>query len=282
MCGIFGFAGQSSWKTSLLLQSLCIADEIRGKDSTGLVVQNRDECLIKKKALRGKEFVGRGFTEFLFKSNYSLALGHNRLATTGKVTHRNAHPFGVRINDGWCFGVHNGVIRGQEAVVKKYGIEEPDVDSEVVFWAIAKMVNEGRDLSEAIIDITKYINPTSDYAFAYLDTQERDIYLWRSEGRPLVILDARKLKLGRWFSSTKEIFTNAWQPLRGAMGPISKITYQDAKPHRLYRLRESGVLQVVTDIQVPPKKPIPPEPEVDWSIPNDEYEDLSQIDLFAR
>ena len=282
MCGVFGFAGKSTWKTSVLLQSLCIADEIRGKDSTGIVIQNQDQCQIKKKALRGREFVGEGFTEFLFNAKYSLALGHNRLATTGKVTDRNAHPFGVRVNKGWCFGIHNGVIRDKGTIAKKYGFDEPEVDSEVAFWAIAKMVNEGKELTEAIVEITKSIDPVADYAFAYLDTQNRDIYLWRSEGRPLVILDARELGLGGWFASTKEVFTNSWQPLRGALGSIAKVTYQEAKPHRLYRLKESSVLQVVTDIQVVPKIPVQPEPDMDWSIRKEEYEDLNQIDLFAR
>lgn len=282
MCGIFGFAGVSSWKTSALLQSLCISDEIRGKDSTGIVIQNQNECLIKKKALRGKEFVGEGFTEFLFETDYSLALGHNRLATHGKVNDRNAHPFGVQINGGWCFGIHNGVIREKGTIAKLYDIEEPEVDTEVAFWAIAKMVNEGKDLTEAIVDVTQSIHPVADYAFAYLDTATRNIYLWRSEGRPMVILDARELGLGRWFASTKEIFTSAWQSLRGALGSIAKVTYQEAKPHRLYRLKETSVLQVVTDIQVVTNAEMPPEPDIDWSLPKEEYEGLNQTDLFAR
>ncbi|MFI5305082.1 MAG: hypothetical protein ACHQYP_09850 [Nitrospiria bacterium] len=98
----------------------------------------------------------------------------------------------------------------------------------------------------------------------------------------MAILDARELGLGRWFASTKEVFTNAWQSLRGALGSITKVTYQEAKPHRLYRLKESSVLQVVTQIQVEEKTLMPPEPDFDWSLPREEYEDLSQIDLFAR
>ncbi len=61
MCGIFGFTGHSSWKTSVLLQALCIADEVRGQHSTGLVVQtSTSDFFMSKKALRGKSFVARG------------------------------------------------------------------------------------------------------------------------------------------------------------------------------------------------------------------------------
>ena len=238
--------------------------------------------LVKKKALCGSESVGKGYTEFLFKNKYSVAIGHNRQATTGKVNDRNAHPFGFRIGEGWCFGVHNGIILNKSVIADAYSLEEPEVDSEVVFWAIAKRVNDGMEVADAIVQVTRTIESVASYAFAYLDTANKDIYLWRSEERPMVILDARVLGLGRWFSSTKEIFTEAWQSLRGALGSITKVTYQEARAHRIYRLKESGPLQVVTDIQVAPRIQFPAEPDIDWTIPKEEYEDLSQTDLFAR
>ena len=281
MCGIFGFAGQSTWKTSILLQSLCIADETRGKDSTGMVIQGKEGCLFKKKALRGRDFVGEGFTEFLFQNEYQVAMGHNRQATTGEVNDRNAHPFGFRVGKGWCFGLHNGVIQQKREIAREFGIEEPAVDSEVAFWAIAKLVNGGMELSEGIVNVTKTIDSVASYAFAYLDTAKQDIYLWRNVGRPIIILDARKLGLGRWFASTTDIFASAWQPLRGALGSIAEVTYLDAKPHRLYRLNESGILQVVTDIDIPKPEKTLSEPYKDWKLPEDET-DFNQTDLFIR
>ncbi len=246
MCGIFGFAGKSGWRSSLLLQSLAIADEARGRHSTGLVVQGQGKTFILKKALSGREFVARGHAGFLFKKAYGLALGHNRFATTGQVTDRNAHPFGVQVNRGWMFGVHNGVIAGKERIAREYDITEPDVDSEAVFRAIGKMQQRGMSVVDAIESITEFISASADFAFVWLDTSEQAMYLWRSPDRPLCIIDARRLDLGRWFCSTPEIYRNAWNMVAGALGDISKCRRFEAKPYRLYRIADDGAFEVET------------------------------------
>jgi predicted glutamine amidotransferase len=233
MCGIFGFVGRSSWKTSLLLQSLCITGEVRGRHSTGIVIQS-DRCYLKKKSLRGREFVAERHADFLFRKKYGVALGHNRYATAGMVNDRNAHPFGVRVNGGWNFGIHNGIAGNKTGIARKYNIAESSV----------QMQNRGIDTVDAINNITEFISCDADFAFAYLNTSERAVYLWRSPERPLVIFDARRLWLGRWFSSTKEIFGNAWDLLAGAMGNLKKVTFFEAMPYRLYRCADDGVYEV--------------------------------------
>lgn len=245
MCGIFGFIGRSSWKTSALLQALCIADEVRGKHSSGIVIQQSSgACYLQKKALRGKEFVAKGHTSFLFHKDYALALGHNRYATAGAVNDRNAHPFGVKLNGGWNFGIHNGIVGGKKRIAERFAVAEPDVDSEVVFRAIAKLQEKGMDIVDAIESVTEFISADADFAFVYLDTSKQSIYMWRSNDRPLCIIDARKLGLGRWFCSTKEIFTAAWNMLRGALGPLKKVSYFDAKPYRLYKAVNDGKFEI--------------------------------------
>ncbi len=256
MCGIFGFVGKSSWRTSLLLQALCITGEVRGKDSTGIVIQS-DRCFLRKKSLRGREFVARRHADFLFRKRYGIALGHNRYATAGKVNDRNAHPFGVRVNNGWNFGIHNGIVGNKTKIAQEYGIAESSVDSEVVFRAIAKMQNRGINVVNAIEDVTEFISSDADFAFAYLNTSEKAIYLWRSPERPMVILDARRLGLGRWFCSTKEIFGNAWDLLAGALGNIRKVSCFDVRPYRLYRCADDGEYEVepVKDLRQKLRKP---------------------------
>jgi hypothetical protein len=246
MCGIFGFTGHSSWKTSVLLQALCIADEVRGTHSTGIVIQtSRDNFFMSKKAVRGKAFVARGYCAFLFNRKYGNALGHNRFATAGAVNDRNAHPFAVKVGvKKWNFGVHNGVVGDKEEIAREYGVQNHDVDSAVVLKAIGKVQSQGHGVVDAIEEVTNFISPKADFAFAYLNGDEKAVYLWRSPDRPLTIIDARKLGLGRWFCSTPEIFAAAWNILRGALGDLKKVSRFDARPYRLYRVADDGKFEV--------------------------------------
>jgi len=246
MCGIFGFTGHSSWKTSVLLQALCIADEVRGTHSTGIVIQtSRDNFFMSKKAVRGKAFVARGYCAFLFNRKYGNALGHNRFATAGAVNDRNAHPFAVKVGvKKWNFGVHNGIVGDKEEIAREYGVQNHDVDSAVVLKAMGKVQSQGHGVVDAIEEVTNFISPKADFAFAYLNGDEKAVYLWRSPDRPLTIIDARKLGLGRWFCSTPEIFAAAWNILRGALGDLKKVSKFDARPYRLYRVADDGEFEV--------------------------------------
>jgi len=246
MCGIFGFTGHSSWKTSVLLQALCIADEVRGTHSTGIVTQtSRDNFFMSKKAVRGKAFVARGHCAFLFNRKYGNALGHNRFATAGAVNDRNAHPFAVKVGvKKWNFGVHNGIVGDKEEIAREYGVQNHDVDSAVVLKAMGKVQSQGHGVVDAIEEVTNFISPKADFAFAYLNGDEKAVYLWRSPDRPLTIIDARKLGLGRWFCSTPEIFAAAWNILRGALGDLKKVSKFDARPYRLYRVADDGEFEV--------------------------------------
>lgn len=246
MCGIFGFTGRSSWKTSILLQALCIADEVRGQHSTGLVVQtSARDFFMSKKALRGKAFVARGYCAFLFNRKYGNALGHNRFATAGAVNDRNAHPFAVKVGAGkWNFGVHNGIVGDKEVIARDYGVWNHEVDSAVAFGAIGKLQLQGYGVTDAIEEVTNFISPRADFAFAYLNGFEKAVYLWRSPDRPLTVIDARRLNLGRWFCSTPEIFADAWSILRGALGDLRKVTKFEAVPYRLYRVADDGEFEV--------------------------------------
>jgi hypothetical protein len=246
MCGIFGFTGRSSWKTSVLLQALCIADEVRGQHSTGLVIQtSASDFFMSKKALRGKAFVARGHCAFLFNRKYGNALGHNRFATAGAVNDRNAHPFAVKVGAGkWNFGVHNGIVGDKEVIAREYGVRNHEVDSAVALGAIGKLQFQGYGVIDAIEEVTNFISPRADFAFAYLNGFEKAVYLWRSPDRPLTVIDARRLNLGRWFCSTQEIFKDAWSILRGALGDLKKVSKFEAVPYRLYRVADDGEFEV--------------------------------------
>ncbi|MDX9823192.1 MAG: hypothetical protein RBT20_14760 [Syntrophales bacterium] len=246
MCGIFGFTGHSSWKTSVLLQALCIADEVRGQHSTGIVVQtSTSDFFMSKKALRGKAFVAKGYCAFLFNRKYGNAIGHNRFATAGAVNDRNAHPFAVKVGVGkWNFGVHNGIVGEKAMIAREYGVRNHEVDSAVALGAIGKLQFQGYGVIDAIEEVTNFISPKADFAFAYLNGTEKAVYLWRSPDRPLTVIDARRLNLGRWFCSTSEIFKDAWSILRGALGDLKKVSKFEAVPYRLYRVADDGEFEV--------------------------------------
>ena len=102
MCGLVGTLGSEPRHNIPLFQHLLFIDVIRGMDSTGVAIVKRDLSLHIKKALGTPE-------NLLFCQSFSklvdegeppyVLLGHNRAATKGSITIRNAHPF-----------VHNGVV----------------------------------------------------------------------------------------------------------------------------------------------------------------------------
>jgi hypothetical protein len=265
MCGIFGFAGPSSFRTASLLQALAIADQVRGEHSTGLALATREEGSrrlsprLVKKAMSGKEFVRAGWSQILFRARYPLAIGHNRYATAGEVNDRNAHPFLIPRPHGAALAAHNGIVGGKEAIAEKYGVKNFPVDSEVYFRAIGRKAGKSEeDLIQAIQEVTSYIAPRADFACLWLEPAWRSLYFWRSPQRPLAVFDARKVALGRFLCSTPDIFSNAWGGVRGCLPSIKKVEFFEARPYTIYRVKDDEHWEVerVAEIRVP-KDPAP-------------------------
>lgn len=259
MCGIFGFAGPSSFRSASLLQALAIADQVRGEHSTGLALAAKNEGSrrlsprLVKKALSGKEFVRAGWSQVLFRTKYPLAIGHNRYATAGEVNDRNAHPFLIPRPHGAALAAHNGIVGGKESIAERYGIKNYPVDSEVYFRAIGRKAGKSEEeLLGAIAEVTSYIAPRADFACLWLEPAWRSLYFWRSPERPLAVFDARKVELGRFFCSTSDIFSNAWGCVRGCLPSIKKVEFFEARPYSIYRVRDDDRWEVerVRDIPV--------------------------------
>jgi hypothetical protein len=69
------------------------------------------------------------------------------------------------------------------------------------------------------------------------------------------LFDLRKLGLGRWLCSTRQIFENGFYSLRGFLGAPSKIKSYEIKPYRLYRLRSGEKLEVEIVMDLPHFEP---------------------------
>lgn len=133
MCGIFGTIGSSCVKDTLCaLQQL----EYRGYDSVGIAVKTMDGLKVFKD-------VGRVCTLSVGQVEGSLAIGHTRWATHGKVSKENAHPF-VSF-DGNFAVVHNGIVENylqHKITLQKQGVEfASQTDSEVIAHLLAKHYN---------------------------------------------------------------------------------------------------------------------------------------------
>jgi len=118
MCGIFGGSGKLEKN---ILISLGCQSESRGTDSSGLawIDKLKRSILVSKVTERGTV----AFPVLLDKdikqaSKSNAMIGHTRMASTGKVNTKNAHPFFI---DNIVFA-HNGVISNYE----KFGNHDCD------------------------------------------------------------------------------------------------------------------------------------------------------------
>lgn len=263
MCGIAGWIGNPAdatirLKVALLMQAVFFPLQTRGKDGAGYVISDADRHHVVKKAVAPGEFISHGYGEALFKHDYNYVLAHARRASNKATTgiDRNCHPYAVKIGEQlYSFGVHNGQV-GAIRLVEKYHVRAAEVDSETMFRAVASLQRRGMMTIDAISEVAESVSDISEFACAYLDTgvadpRDRCLYLWRSQGRPLCIIDARALGLGRFFCSTKELFLRAWGVLRGYLGSSAKLDIFEAKPWRLYKVAADGVCEVDAVKEIP-------------------------------
>lgn len=133
MCGIFGYLGKKDPLTA------CIAGlellEYRGYDSTGIAGIAKNRIILCKEVGKLSNLKGN-----LPKETLSVAIGHTRWATHGKVTQANAHPH-VDAKETIAL-VHNGIIENCEVLkeqLEKAGVVfASETDTEVITHLIAR------------------------------------------------------------------------------------------------------------------------------------------------
>lgn len=196
MCGIVGYVNLSHAlgvqpKLERYLTNALIVDTLRGWDSTGVAfIKKNGEVDQYKRALSGTDFVFlRKYNKLVKNTNAPLAvIGHNRSATSGKVTDQNSHPFKVN----HITLVHNGTLdlweAGTGAPLNKF-----DVDSQEIAWALAT-----KDTKQVLESLN------GAFALVWYNSKDNTINFARNDKRPFCIASTESDEQ-LFFASTEEI-----------------------------------------------------------------------------
>jgi asparagine synthetase B (glutamine-hydrolysing) len=202
MCGIFGVVVRrdAPFETKRLrktLERLFVLSQVRGMESSGLVIKNHDlrQISVARKSCKGSRFVRS--TEFTstvksyltrpgIKKGLSV-LGHTRIATNGRITDDN-QPV-VKDN---CFGVHNGIICNIEHLWEKHSQLDRNqaVDTEWLLGIIKSRLDrqEGKNVDKILWETFDEIEGTAsfglilnNYGNLFIGTNCGSLYYWHDK-----------------------------------------------------------------------------------------------------
>lgn len=183
MCGIFGFVSKDKVKATPLIIDGLKRLEYRGYDSAGLALLTNKGVFCRKKA--GRIFELEKSIRSSPESN--AGIGHNRWATHGKPTDKNAHPHadcGKKI-----FLVHNGIIENyKELKIKldKNGHNfSSETDTEVLVHMVEDFIAGGSTFEEAVRLTLKSVVGT--YALAVLNKDDPQKIIIARNSSPLLV-----------------------------------------------------------------------------------------------
>ena len=178
MCGLVGIVGTPTSKGMDAFVASLVLDWVRGPHSTGVcaVHERRGPYTFKEVGHPFHILTSKTFNRKVFQNPYSfpVLMGHNRWATQGAKTKRNAHPF----THGHITLMHNGTLNkhidaGQPA--------EFDTDSESIAYAISK---------EGIAEVWRRLEGAA--CLAWWDDKDKTFNLIRNSQRPM------------WIATTKD------------------------------------------------------------------------------
>lgn len=200
-----------------VFDTLLYADALRGMDSTGVFMVDRDGTMeLAKEASASYDF--RQHKDYLALKSRAIArgvalVGHNRAATKGSITDENAHPFVV---DDRITLVHNGTL---------YGDHKKLANTEVDSHAIAHTIhNKGDDVEAALQELS------GAYALIWHDFTNKTINFVRNAQRPL-----------HWFETD-----NAWYWASEANMLYWMMARFNLKPHAPIAPLKEGTLVTYT------------------------------------
>ncbi len=185
MCGIVAIIGKEKAYQYVLegLKRL----EYRGYDSSGIAYLENSQINSIKAVGKLENLVNKinkEENESINKS--SIAIGHTRWATHGKVDINNAHPI---MSKNKVAVVHNGIIENHEFLKKKlikHGYEFNSLtDTEVIPHLFDKFIDEGKSFFQAGQSVLKMIKGA--FAFATIHKNFSDQMFISRNTSPLVV-----------------------------------------------------------------------------------------------
>lgn len=171
MCGHVGIAGFIGALEEEIFECLLRLDTVRGPHSTGIFRMNKENqhsMVLKDVGTPWDlELNNPKMYKNIFTGYSRVFMGHNRYATKGEISRKNAHPF-VQEN---IVGCHNGTTRDQ-TLLKDNKLF--DVDSENIFYDIHH---------NGFIDTVKRMN--ASYALVWFDKWDDTLNFARNHERTL-------------------------------------------------------------------------------------------------
>jgi glucosamine 6-phosphate synthetase-like amidotransferase/phosphosugar isomerase protein len=192
VCGIAGYSvsAESRVDRTLAAQTLLAAISERGADAVGYAYRGPDLPLgVHKQRTGASELL----ETLLIPELASHALVHVRDYTKGHPTlAANNHP----VRHGAVVGVHNGIIRNDDELLARYGLDRDEpamtVDSEAIFALAERTGSRGAALEEL----------HGSMAAAWVDERIPEaVFLARGIGRPLWVGEGEHEVV---FASTRE------------------------------------------------------------------------------
>ena len=248
MCGLVGVAGDLGRKEEDVFKTLLILDSLRGEHSTGVASIGIKKDVLIAKAIGDpfQLFETNTFRRIMGRKNFVL-LGHNRFATSGSITRKNAHPFENDV----VIGAHNGTLTNKSSLDS--GLDF-DVDSEALLHHIAK---------KGLLDALSIARGA--YALTYYNKENCSINFVRNNVRPLFFTtDVSKKNL--FWASEEWMLQAALEREKIQYNPIIDLpplswikfeipeTYKDfeLKPHerKITKVPESDVQKIHTHKQI--------------------------------
>lgn len=220
MCGHVGIAGNLEHKDEGTFKRLLIFDYFRGPDSTGVAVlrNNKDSHVVKMATHPIDLFDSNRFKSAISGYQSQVFLGHNRLATQGKVNGLNAHPFQFD----HIIGAHNGTLdrKSWDRLDEASGIKT-DVDSAAIFACMAKIG------VEATIELMEEgtTSQSGAWALVWINLQDNSLNFLRNKHRPFWTAFSDDFKKVLWASE--------WPMIAGAtrMSPSEYKIHVDEEGH---------------------------------------------------
>lgn len=214
MCGLVGLFGNLNEQDKKIFDYLLLLDIIRGRDATGIIKVHTDNSYeyIKDTGLPDSLIVLDKFMEEqtpFFDHNTSLVLGnvkallgHNRHATVGSKTSKEAHPYEFPN----VIGMHNGTIPWAEYRTMEYH-KESVTDSEALYYdfnrrGVAATVKEVHGAMACTmwnsLDDTLQIFRNSERPLFTINKKDGSAFAWASEPWMLFVAVQKTRESDTW------------------------------------------------------------------------------------